>query len=75
MSAPPDPWATVPHDMRSIVRAYINGNQPQDCARASELCAAYGLDYVAMRTMIREEIRGRLREQIDQAAAPADVTQ
>ena len=67
MSIPIDPWATVPRDMRSIARAYINGNQPQDRARASELCAAYGLDYAAMRTMIREEIRSRLREQIEEA--------
>ncbi len=62
-----DPWATVPRNMRSIVRAYVNSNRSRDRDRANDLCAAYSLDYVSLRAMIREEIRARLHEQIEDA--------
>ena len=40
------------NNLPSVVYAYINSEQPQDKARALELCQEYGLDYDTMRRAI-----------------------
>ena len=57
-----DPWLAIPAELRSVIRAYINSEQPQDKARALEFCKEYGLDYAEMRVRILAEMVAYVRK-------------
>lgn len=66
-----NPWATVPPSDRSIVRAYLHGENDADREHAQALCKRYGLDYQTMRRVVHEELVAQSRE-LGKAWTPAE---
>lgn len=50
--------------MRMIIRAYCMSQQPQDAARARELCAQYGVDADAVRAETDAAARAWLNDRL-----------
>lgn len=50
------PWASVPREMRSTVRSYINSENEKDRESALLFCEEYELDYPMMRKVIMDEM-------------------
>lgn len=65
------PWACVPEHMRSVVRVYINSEQPGDKEHAMQLCGRYSLDYATMRRVVLDEMIAEGRA-LGKAWTPAD---
>jgi len=49
-------WASIPRELRSVVRARLNSEQPADKEQALKDCADYGLDYDTERARILSEM-------------------
>lgn len=64
-------WRAVAPADRSIVRAYINSENPDDRERAIALCKRYGLDYQEMRQIVLNELIAQSRE-LGKAWTPAE---